>query len=231
MIADIAEHYGLPGPEIYHEIEAMKLETDLHGWHSAHPLFRELIMSLDETLPGGLREIAEVGSWKGASAIHMAKQRRSISPNPFRVICVDTWLGSLEHWVLRAKPEMALPRWRGYPQLYFQFLHNVHAEGCGDVITPVPLPSTIGAQLLARLQIQPQLIYLDGSHAYTDVRADLAAWWPMLAPGGVMFGDDLAMPGVGQAVKEFVARGPHAFGGRINIEGNFWVLRKWRADE
>lgn len=222
----MSKYHGLPGPEIYRDIEAMKLETDLQGWHSAHPLFRELIMGLDESLPGGLKEIVEVGSWKGASAIHMAKQRRNISPNSFRLICVDTWLGSLEHWVLRAKPEMALPRWRGYPQLYFQFLHNVNAEGCSDVITPVPLPSTIGAQLLARLEIRPQLIYLDGSHAYADVKADIKAWWPLLAPGGVMFGDDASFQGVERAVADLAGARLAGFQSVQYRDSKFWIMRK-----
>jgi NAD(P)-dependent dehydrogenase (short-subunit alcohol dehydrogenase family) len=34
------------------------------------------------------------------------------------------------------------------------------------------------------------LIYVDGSHDYDDVAADLAAYRPLVRPGGVMFGDD-----------------------------------------
>lgn len=49
-------------------------------------------------------------------------------------------------------------------------------------------------------------IYIDGAHDYDSVQADLAAWWPKLASGGIFAGHDYdkdEWPGVYNAVNEF----------------------------
>jgi hypothetical protein len=33
-------------------------------------------------------------------------------------------------------------------------------------------------------------VYLDGDHVYAAVRADIAAWWPKIKPGGILSGHD-----------------------------------------
>ncbi len=39
-------------------------------------------------------------------------------------------------------------------------------------------------------------VYLDGDHREHQVYQDLLAWWPKLAPGGVLAGHDFVCPGV-----------------------------------
>ena len=55
--------------------------------------------------------------------------------------------------------------------------------------------------------------------------ADLRNWWPLVRPGGAVFGDDFSpnFPGVEQAVRSFCAemRLPP-----FQVEGEKWVLRK-----
>lgn len=56
--------------------------------------------------------------------------------------------------------------------------------------------------------------WLDGDHAYEDVRADLLAYRPLMAMGGILAGHDYdpSFPGVIQAVDELCQgfkRGPH----------------------
>ena len=50
------------------------------------------------------------------------------------------------------------------------------------------------------------LIFIDGNHDYDDVRADISHYFPMLAPGGIMFGDDFGWAGVKKVVNEFAGR-------------------------
>lgn len=38
-------------------------------------------------------------------------------------------------------------------------------------------------------------VYLDGAHDYANVAADIAAWWPLVRPGGVMAGHDFIPDG------------------------------------
>lgn len=55
-------------------------------------------------------------------------------------------------------------------------------------------------------------IYIDADHGYDAVCADLKAWWPKLAPGGCLAGDDYAVVdnpsegpyGVVEAVNRFI---------------------------
>lgn len=53
-------------------------------------------------------------------------------------------------------------------------------------------------------------VYLDADHRYEHVKADIAAWWPTIKPGGLLAGHDYrdgfdghTMFGVAQAVNEF----------------------------
>ncbi len=219
--------YTLPSARIYDGLGQRGLPDEIQGWHSTHPVFAELISELDRSLPAGLELIAEVGSWRGASAIHMARTRLELSRRPFRIVCVDTWLGSLEHWLYRAEPGYAVPRdVHGYPVLYREFLENVAAAGLQDLISPVPLPSTTGALLLRRLGLAPQLVYLDASHEEADVRTDLEAWWPLVAPGGILFGDDIKLAGVRDGLAGFVRERPADLADLSVREDQFFILRK-----
>ena len=47
--------------------------------------------------------------------------------------------------------------------------------------------------------------YIDASHEYKDVKADIQAWLPKMKPGGLLAGDDLNYyPGVLKAVEELL---------------------------
>src|SRR5258707_15432761 len=88
-IREMLNKIGLYDP--YKGFEAQKLVEDLQGWASTHPYFATFI---DETQA---EEIIEVGTWKGASAISMARHATSAVPGA-TILCIDTWLGSSEIW-------------------------------------------------------------------------------------------------------------------------------------
>ncbi len=94
--------------------------SDFQGWASDDPLFRILFEKLRP------RRIAEVGTWKGASALYMAHLARELAID-CEIVCIDTWLGSVEHWFERERPHYfkSLNLRHGYPTLYFTFLANV----------------------------------------------------------------------------------------------------------
>ena len=54
-------------------------------------------------------------------------------------------------------------------------------------------------------------VYIDGSHRYEDVVADIDAWWPLVSDKGILAGHDWSMPsgdhaGVQKAVREFAEK-------------------------
>jgi hypothetical protein len=68
-------------------------------------------------------------------------------------------------------------------------------------------------------------VFLDGSHALEDVRADIAAWWPRVEPGGILAGHDYShrrYTGVKEAVDAFAA----AEGLQIGLLGSCWYVAK-----
>jgi SAM-dependent methyltransferase len=149
----------------------------------------------------------EVGTWKGASAIRTAALMKEYKISDPQLLCIDTWLGSVENWLdPRYFPSLLL-KW-GRPELYNTFINNVIIKGHTDVIIPFPVDTSTAAKFLLRKKMFADAIYLDASHEYQDVVADLAAYWQVLRPGGVFIGDDYEpyWPGVVRAVNEFTAR-------------------------
>jgi len=187
-------------------VDFAPLPYSMHGWNGESPVFAELIAELRPST------IVEVGTWMGMSACHMA----DLAPQA-HIYCIDTWLGSLEFWVgLRGTPDRDLMLRHGYPQCYYQFLSNIIHRGCAGRITPIPVPSNIGAQILASMGVKADLIYVDAGHAEDEVLRDIACCKPLLRAGGVMFGDDvLYWPGVAAAASAVGAV----------VVGDKWVLR------
>ena len=148
----------------------------------------------------------EVGTWKGASAIHMAQQAKRLGLRT-EIICVDTWLGSAGTFLRRDESFRALRHRHGYPQLYFQFLANVLHMRMSDVILPFAQTSDNAARILGELDVRPNLVYLDGAHDHASVRRDLESYFPLVQERGALMGDDFQdqRPGLVRAVAEFAA--------------------------
>jgi hypothetical protein len=82
---------------------------------------------------------------------------------------------------------------------------NVVHCGLQDHITPFPVPSSTAAKYFKHIGARPNYIFVDGSHQADDVWIDLNVWWEVLAPGGIIAGDDYrSWAGVTAAVDRFV---------------------------
>lgn len=164
------------------EASTFAIKEDLQGWNSDHPIFRQLI---EQTQP---EVIIEVGTWKGASAIRMAKICKELGLTT-KIYCVDTWLGSIEFiTTMKDTPERNLMYRDGYPQVFYQFWHNVQVNRVDDIITPIPNTSSNGARYFRHYGIKADLVYIDASHEYEDVKQDIINYTPLC--NKVMFGDD-----------------------------------------
>jgi predicted O-methyltransferase YrrM len=126
------------------------------------------------------RVVCEVGSWMGASARFFA-QFHSVE----EVYCVDHWDRNLvENWYPGRHPE----DWMDF--MFEHFLANCIHSNLGHKIIPVRFESIAGAQYLASLKAQFDLIYIDGAHRTVIVRQDLRNFYPLLKPRGLFCGDD-----------------------------------------
>lgn len=148
--------------------------------------------------------IVEIGSWKGRST-------RAIADNTAGVVyAVDTWKGTKEdgHYEeLESKPE----DW-----LYLQFLKNVADAPNVRPSRGTSLSNAFGA---ACGHMSFDMIFIDAAHDYENVKADILAWRPLLAPGGLLCGHDFdgGRPGVVKAVRELCPRV------RMARAGSIWV--------
>ena len=185
----------------YVDLDVSAVALDMQGWGSDHPVFEKVITAVRPKL------IIEVGSWKGRSALAMADilKRDRIDAE---IVCVDTWLGSPEHW-LKVQREWytSLQIKNGFPRLYQTFLANVVDRHQGDVITPFPSTSENAALILDHFNVRADLCYIDAAHEYASVMRDLNAYWPLLAEDGVLIGDDYGYwPGVTRAAQDFAGQ-------------------------
>ncbi len=176
-------------------------DFDPAGWGSESAAFAELIREQGDAL----ELIVEVGTWKGGSALEMARALDAEGNTKAGILCIDTWLGALEFWGDLDDPSRygALELKNGYPSVYYQFLANVCHAGQQSRITPFPQTSATAALWLAQRGVRAGLIYIDGSHEEGDVYADLVAYGDLVAEGGKIFGDDWTWDGVRMAVQRY----------------------------
>jgi hypothetical protein len=207
----------------YQDFDDSGFELDLQGWGAERSILSELI---DEIQP---HLIIEVGSWKGASSIKMGLHIKTRRLNT-KILCVDTWLGSIEHWEKKESqdPELyfryrSLRLKNGYPQLYYQFIYNVISNQLQDVIIPCPNTSLMASKWLARQSIRADLIYIDASHDEADAYHDISNYFNLLTNRGVIFGDDY---NDAYGVKRAVARFMMSHDVEFSHNNGVWVIRK-----
>lgn len=191
--------YALWGHEPFPE--KVDRETDFQGWNSDHPYLINAVRSMRPRL------VIELGVWKGCSTITIADEMRKQGIDGV-VIAVDTWLGWHEEW-----PLLDLHIIDGYPTLYRTFQANVIAKGLTEYVVPLPIDSVNATQVLLSKGInQACIVHIDGAHDYASVKRDIEMWWPLVAEGGVMIGDDYShspdapWPNVARAFDEFFGR-------------------------
>lgn len=198
---------------IYEGLEL--LPEDLQGWNGNSPIFRRLIEKVKPTT------IIECGTWKGQSAITMAKVVSDLNL-PTKIYCVDTWLGARE-FIDDDSPERNLMLKNGYPQVYYQFLSNVVHNNAQSIISPLPTTTTIAAKYFKDNGITAQLIYIDASHDPQDVQLDLANYYPLVTEHGILFGDDFTWNGMEKTISQFCKNNKASF---YVLENNFWVIER-----
>ena len=86
---------------------------------------------------------------------------------------------------------------------------------------PFATTSVIAARFFARRNIKADLIYIDGSHDYIDVKMDLLHYTHVVSENGMIFGDDYCWEGVKQAVDEHVSDNNT----RLELLDSKWIIR------
>lgn len=138
----------------------------------------------------GRIRILEVGSWAGASAVTWAKALQGLKRKG-HVTCVDLWepyfnenIDFEEHY--RGMTEAAQGR-----KIFRLFLHNIKAT---NVCNMVEYIVGSGRVVLPKLpNAKYDIVYIDGSHEYESVRADIQDAKRIVRNHGIICGDDLEL--------------------------------------
>jgi len=135
-------------------------------------------------------KVLEVGSWAGGSAVTWALgiKQRGVSG---RVLCVDHWQPYLNLSANTAEHYAEMTRAAETGDIYRLFLHNLRATGVADIVDHM---KGRAEDILPTLDSEAyDLIFLDGSHSYEEIRTDLAHAGRLLRIGGILSGDDLEL--------------------------------------
>ena len=140
----------------------------------------------------------EVGSWKGRSGTYMGVEIVN-SGKEQSLVCVDIWVGSAEHQGMGILNEDGL---------YLEFQKNIEPV---NAQRPGTIEFIRGKSMDVVESIQNfslDFVFIDASHEYEDVIADINSWYPKVKEGGVIAGHDYPhWPGVKKAVDEYFKRG------------------------
>ena len=146
-----------------------EVEPDDEAWFNAGNA-----RLLGRLLRRPINVILELGSWVGAGST-----RFFLENSDALLICNDIW---------RRNPREVTP-WREHkiPTLYETFCRNNWCDR--DRIVPLRMDTMDGIREVAKSGIIPDLIYVDASHEYSDVTAQLDLI-RKLFPSSIITGDD-----------------------------------------
>jgi len=167
--------------------------------------------------------ILEIGSWMGSSAIAWASASSEFQPDSV-VYCVDTWLGSVEHYLNRGDSwnieNLALSDYG--PTFFDDFLRNIWDSGYQDRIRPFRASSSSALPFFAREGLNFDVVYVDGAHDIHSVLQDVTGALKITSRKGLICGDDFVWTSVraGLLLSALAHLSPLAF----YVKGNDFVL-------
>jgi predicted O-methyltransferase YrrM len=154
------------------------MRPELQGLPQGWPHHIEKILELLEVHRPAVT--VELGTWRGASAIALARLVRTWGGV---VYCVDTWTGAVKGGKAGTVP--------GMPKMLLECATNLVAAGVGASVRFIPSRTDAAAEAWS---LPIDFLYVDADHTEASVRDDLARWWPHLRVGGLIAGDDYDNP-------------------------------------
>ena len=206
------EFYNTLFNEFWRNVDRTALVEDADSMFGDAETFAWLIRTVRP------KQIIEIGSWKGHSANHMIDVCRENNIDA-RIVCVDTFLGGPEHWLLPGALE-SLQRKNGQPTILNGFLANTIARGNVGKVFPLCLDSPAAASVLAHFDFKADLIFVDAAHDYDAVTRDILKYYPLLSADGVMFGDDYQFKPLADAVHDCARK----LGLEVLVHARKWVF-------
>lgn len=186
------------------ESEAVEMAGSIPGW--MEELNLRWLFTRAAAIPEGER-IVELGCWLGRSTCMLLLGH----PYPADIHVVDTFRGS------KSEPPECFVILGEDPEKIFRENMARYAGMLPHIIID---DSSAAASSFSDNSIF--LVFIDASHDYESVFADISAWRPKLKPEGIMAGHDWGYEPIERAIDQLL--------GRKNIEacgnGRIWCYRK-----
>lgn len=160
-------------------------------WAERIPHMQELLRRELEASPSAVFRVLEIGSWAGQSAMLWAEEIRR-SGRQGRVYCVDPWMPFASPDQTGINNALSLmSRVAQRDQIFPLFWHNIRAAKLTSIVIPIRCRSADVLPVIAPNSFD--LVFVDGSHVYSDFRRDLEMSLPLVREGGIICGDDLEL--------------------------------------
>lgn len=133
--------------------------------------------------------IVEIGSYRGRSSV--ALSLGAIMNNNNRVLAIDP------HYNF-----VGILGGQFGPDDQDEFYKNIANSGVGKVVSLISLPAVDAAKAWSKKNVG--LLWIDGDHRYSSVRADYEAWVPYLVDRGIIAFHDSNIPDVQRCIRELL---------------------------
>jgi len=198
-----------PPPHAVDRLRHKKVE----GWGSNDAVFENLIRNVKPQI------IVEVGTFLGASALHMAKVTQRLGLKT-QIFCIDDF----RSWVEFRDQFDNISSLNGDTLLYYQFLQNIVTLNQTESILPLPFSSELALIKLCEWGVSADLVEIDASHEFLSVWSDINRGYRILRPGGVIFGHDYFFTADNRGVKRAVDLFAKIHRLKVKIDGDHWIL-------
>lgn len=201
------------------------------------PIRHHYIQAVIDQMDGPVRAL-EIGSWAGGSAISIAERLRAKGGS---LIAVDPW----EPYSGQSEPiYRTMDQAARSGKILEMFLFNIKAAGVNDLVIPIKASGEFAMKHILRGPFD--FAFIDGSHYYKDVLADLTLAKDLVRVGGVLCGDDLELqfdecdriyaekctgdfcadPRTGNMFHPGVTRAVHEAFGRVSSWAGLWAMKR-----
>lgn len=142
------------------------------------PFDRQALRSLIRRIEKPFIRIAEIGSWTGSGSTRTIIEE--LTKKQGYLYCIDHWQGNTNvqrHQQLIAQFD-----------IFATFQANIASYGGAELVKPIVM-SSIDASTVIKDHIF-DLVFIDGSHTYSETIQDIKGWLPKVTHGGILCGHD-----------------------------------------
>ncbi|KAL5572184.1 hypothetical protein UlMin_021781 [Ulmus minor] len=183
------------------------------GWGSQAAVFEHLIKRVRP------KTIIEIGTFLGASAIHMLNLTRQLGIDS-QIVCVDDFRG----WPGFRDKFKEIAMINGDVLLMQQFMQNVVSAGGSDSIIPVPFSTGGALDKLCEWGVFGDLIEVDAGHDFNSAWLDINRAYRILRSGGVLFGHDYFNGADNRGVRRAVHLFAQLHDLKVIADGQHWIM-------